>query len=101
MSALVVLSASMSSTAHDLSEPAHAFTWSFEPWVVACLLVSAGLYLRGLQRLWAHAGPGRGVGAWQAGAFLLGWLALAASLVSPLDTLGSELFSSTWCSTRS
>lgn len=67
--------------------------WSFEPWVIACLLVSAGLYAIGLRRLWRRAGAGRGVSVAQAAAFACGWLALAAALVSPVDPLGTRLFS--------
>ena len=67
--------------------------WSFEPWVVACLLLSAALYAVGVARLWRRAGPGRGVHKRRAVAFAGGWLATAAALVSPLDGLGAQLFS--------
>ena len=67
--------------------------WSFEPWVIACLLLSAALYAVGVARLWRHAGPGRGVHKRRAAAFAAGWLATAAALVSPLDGLGAQLFS--------
>jgi putative membrane protein len=74
---------------------AHAWRgqWSWEPWVVSCLLLSAGLYAIGIARLWAHAGTGRGVSARQVGSFVLGWLLLVLALISPLDSLGEELFS--------
>ncbi|HEV7576967.1 MAG TPA: cytochrome c oxidase assembly protein [Caldimonas sp.] len=67
--------------------------WSFEPWVIGCLLLSAGLYGLGLARLWRRAGPGRGIHARRALAFVGGWLATALALVSPLDALGNHLFS--------
>ncbi len=67
--------------------------WSWEPWVVACLLTSAGLYAIGAARLWAHAGTGRGVSALQAGNFAVGWLILVLALLGPLDSLGDKLFS--------
>lgn len=70
-----------------------ALGWSLEPWIVACLLVSAVLYVLGLRRLWQRAGPGRGVHRRRALAFAAGWLATALALVSPLDGLGSYLFS--------
>ena len=73
--------------------PAWDLSWSFEPWVVACLLASAALYASGLWRLWGRAGPGRGVSASHAGAFAGGWFALAIALVSPVDPLGTRLFS--------
>jgi putative membrane protein len=69
------------------------WTWNTEPWLLVLLAVSAFGYLLGLRRLWASAGAGRGVAPRQAAAFALGWLALAAALVSPLDPLGHRLFS--------
>jgi putative membrane protein len=81
--------------AHSVEEAARGLRhleWSFEPWVVACLALSAFLYARGVQQLWAHAGRGRGVGALPVTAFVSGWLALVVALVSPLDAMGSDLF---------
>lgn len=69
------------------------WAWNCAPWLVALLLLSAGLYLRGLRRLWRHAGAGRGIRAAEAAAFAAGWLALVAALVTPLDALGAQLFS--------
>jgi putative membrane protein len=92
-----------------LSRPAHAHApqagdqvmglagvlhhWSFEPWVLALLALSAVLYAVGVHRLWRHAGGQRGISRAQAAAFAGGWLALVAALVSPLDALGERLFS--------
>jgi putative membrane protein len=67
--------------------------WVFEPWVIAALVVSGALYLLGLRRLWRHAGHGRGVSVRHAAAFAAGWFSLMVALVSPLDPLGSRLFS--------
>jgi putative membrane protein len=67
--------------------------WSFEPWVMFCLGVSATFYAVGLVRLWRHAGQGHGVSVRQASAFATGWLTLVLALVTPLDPLGSVLFS--------
>jgi len=75
------------------SVPAWTFTWSFDPWVVAPLLLSAALYALGIARLWSRAGRGRGISMLQATAFAGGWSTLAAALVSPLDALGGQLFS--------
>jgi cytochrome c oxidase assembly factor CtaG len=94
--AFVVASAARCSYAHPLDAVETAATLpgaSFEPWVVACLLISAFLYAVGLARLWERAGPGRGVHRRRAIAFAAGWLATAAALVSPLDALGNHLFS--------
>ncbi|MDQ2735949.1 MAG: cytochrome c oxidase assembly protein [Pseudomonadota bacterium] len=82
--------------AHAVSvddEVAWHWHWSWEPWVVACLAISAVLYAIGVARLWAHAGTGRGVSAPQVGNFVLGWLILVLALLSPLDSLGDKLFS--------
>jgi cytochrome c oxidase assembly factor CtaG len=67
--------------------------WTFEPVVVALLLVSAGLYVRGVARLWAASEIGSGVQVWRVLSFAMGWLALVVALVSPLHALGSALFS--------
>jgi putative membrane protein len=47
----------------------------------------------GVMRLWARAGRGHGVGTPRVAAFAAGWIALAVALVSPLDALGTGLFS--------
>jgi putative membrane protein len=70
-----------------------ASAWSFEPWVLACLFVSLAAYTLGISRLWRHAGRGRGIGVATALGFVAGWGVVAAALVSPLDELGSRLFS--------
>jgi putative membrane protein len=62
--------------------------WSFEPFVVIALALSAWLYQRGARRMvnrsWRDA---------ESFAFLAGWLTLVIALVSPLDRLGAALFS--------
>lgn len=80
-------------TADATSKYSWRLEWSFEPWVLFCLALSAGLYVVGLVRLWRHTGSGRGLSPMHALAFAAGWLALVLALVSPLDALGSELFS--------
>jgi putative membrane protein len=67
--------------------------WSFEPWVLVLLALSAGWYALGVMRLWRNAGVGRGISRLHASAFAGGWLALVVALVSPLDALGARLFS--------
>jgi putative membrane protein len=67
-------------------------TWNTAPWLLLLLALSAAAYAAGLRRLWVHAGRGRGVAPRQAWAFALGWLALVAALVTPIDALGSQLF---------
>jgi putative membrane protein len=88
--ALVATLAERPALAHE-SETLAA--WTFEPWVVLCLLACAALYARGVARLWRSAGPGRGASLWQATAFAAGWLVLGIALCSPLDELATQLFS--------
>jgi cytochrome c oxidase assembly factor CtaG len=66
--------------------------WTFDPWIVAPLLISASLYAVGTLILWRRVGPGRGVRSWQAASYTFGWLMLAGALVSPLHWLGEHLF---------
>jgi putative membrane protein len=82
--------------AHSVDSPsatALGIPWSFEPWVIFCLAASAILYALGLARLWGRAGRAHGVNVIQASAFAAGWLTLFVALVTPLDPLGSVLFS--------
>jgi putative membrane protein len=73
----------------------HDVLWhfTFEPWVVIPLAAALLLYARGVARLWGQAGVGRGVTRAQVACFAGGWLSVVAALVSPLDALGSKLFS--------
>jgi cytochrome c oxidase assembly factor CtaG len=66
--------------------------WTFEPLPVLGLVVSAGLYGRGLARL-RRTARRRGVRGWEAACFAIGWLVLALALVSPLHAWGGALFS--------
>jgi cytochrome c oxidase assembly factor CtaG len=52
----------------------------------------AGLYGRGLQALWRHAGRGRGVRRWQAACFAIGLLTIVIALDSPIDAAAAQLF---------
>lgn len=60
--------------------------WSWEPLVIALLVISAVLYVVGIRRM-GHAR------ALHVAAFFGGWLALVIALLSPLDALGGILFS--------
>jgi putative membrane protein len=62
--------------------------WSFEPFVVIGLALSAWLYRRGARRM-----ANRSLYDLESFAFFAGWLALVIALVSPLDRLGAALFS--------
>ena len=79
----------------DESQPlqSYAWHWSFEPWVILCLLLSITWYVAGIVRLWQKAGNSRNALVRQAAFFVLGWLILVIALVSPIDALGVLLFS--------
>jgi putative membrane protein len=66
-------------------------SWSFDPWVLIPLAVAHWLYGRGVLRLWAQAGQGRGVSRANVLSFAAGEVALVVALVSPLDALGGTL----------
>lgn len=67
--------------------------WNDDPVVVAPLALLVWLYARGLRRLWRNAGGGRGVRRWEAACAGASFAALGLALVSPVDALGSVLFS--------
>ncbi|WP_244470676.1 cytochrome c oxidase assembly protein [Microvirga massiliensis] len=73
-------------------DEAHAPAWTLAPWITVPLIVSGGLYVRGVTKLWSHAGWGRGVQLWQVLSFAAGWGLLVLALVSPLHWLGERLF---------
>jgi putative membrane protein len=76
-----------------LADTAMLSAWSFEPWLFFCLAASAVLYAIGLCRVWRRAGRGHGASVPQVAAFVAGWLTLVVALATPLDQLGSVLFS--------
>lgn len=67
--------------------------WSWEPALLTGLALCIGTYGYGVSALWQRAGFGRGLRRWQVAAFGVGWITLWIALVSPLDALGSVLFS--------
>ncbi|MGH2735620.1 MAG: cytochrome c oxidase assembly protein [Actinomycetota bacterium] len=77
---------------------AHAFqigtgwaAWSFDPAVVAGLVVAGALYLRGVRRL-RSSGALHGFTAGREAAFFLGLTTVAAAVMSPLDARSSGSF---------
>lgn len=68
------------------------WAWNLDPWLVAVLLLAAAVYARGCWRLARRARPGRGIDRPRQLAFAIGWSLLAVALLSPVDTLGGELF---------
>nr|WP_255429294.1 cytochrome c oxidase assembly protein [Ramlibacter albus] len=82
-----------SAHAHVPDAVAPAWEWNLAPWLMVLMAASAVFYAIGVRALWRNAGTGRGIAPRSALAFALGWLALFAALVSPLDWLGGRLFS--------
>jgi putative membrane protein len=67
--------------------------WSTEPLIVVPMLLLAGGYGLGIVRLWRRAGLGRGIPLGRALAFVGGYGALVAALLSPLDAAAETSFS--------
>jgi putative membrane protein len=68
------------------------WAWNTDPWILAGLALSATFYIRGIRRIWRHAPRYRRVLRRQAAFFATGWIALFVAVVSPVDALGSVLF---------
>jgi putative membrane protein len=68
-------------------------SWNLDPLIIVPMLVLVALYVRGVQRVWLHAGRGRGITHGQAAAFAGGIFILVVALISPVDQLGGALFS--------
>ena len=69
------------------------YAWNFDLWLLGSLLLTHWLYGRGVSRLWARAGFGRGISILHVAAFAAGELAVVVALLSPLDALGETLLS--------
>jgi putative membrane protein len=69
------------------------YTWGRDPVVIACLGLTAWLYVRGVRRMWREPGRGRGRRKGEVWAFAGGWASLFVALVSPLHPWGEVLFS--------
>jgi putative membrane protein len=67
--------------------------WNWEPAILFGLALIGIFYARGARSLWQRAGAGREGLSRRVLPFTLGWLALFAALVSPLDALSGVLFS--------
>lgn len=65
--------------------------WSFEPWLLACIVAAAVPYALGMRRMGAQRGTI--LGSWRAASFFGGLFVLLLALVSPLDSVADDLFS--------
>ena len=72
---------------HELTPSQVLRWWSWEPWTIAILLATGGLYAVGVA---AHSDK-----RWRlsSACFALGWSTLVIALLSPVDRLGGILFS--------
>jgi cytochrome c oxidase assembly factor CtaG len=68
-------------------------TWTLAPAVTLGLTFGAASYWMGIHAIWNRAGHGRVVPRWRAAAFAGALVALVVALISPVDQLGSALFS--------
>jgi putative membrane protein len=68
-------------------------TWNLDPFVLLVLSLAVLVYVRGVRAIWARAGRGNGVRPWQFATGLAGYFTIAVALISPLDPLGTALFS--------
>jgi cytochrome c oxidase assembly factor CtaG len=66
--------------------------WTFEPWAVLPLAISAGLFAAGFGRLYARSEHGSGALKRRAVLFASGWLVLAVAVVSPIHHAGEHAF---------
>lgn len=66
--------------------------WTFEPWVILPLLIGAALFAVGFRRLFARSEHGARALKRRGVLFALGWLVLAAAVVSPLHEAGERSF---------
>jgi putative membrane protein len=89
--ALALLALASPALAHGSGDDA-PLSWTFDPLVVAPLLMAGALYAIGIARLWRSAGVGRGVRGWQVGCYAAGLVSLALALCSPLHWAGERVF---------
>jgi cytochrome c oxidase assembly factor CtaG len=68
-------------------------TWSFEPWIVAPLLLTAVIYARGARESLRRSTHARQQIKREIAYFTAGFVTLALALLSPIHELGEELFS--------
>jgi putative membrane protein len=89
----VALLAPCSALAHAGGDAGEgAIERAFANVLVVALVVGAVLYAHGIATLWRRAGWGRGIRRGDAVVFALGWIALGASLLSPIDDWADRSF---------
>ncbi len=86
-----VLAAAGPALAHGAA-PGAAYGWTLDPWILAPLALSAGIFAAGWRRLRRRAVHSRAALTRRALAFVSGWLLLVIALVSPLHEAGEHSF---------
>ena len=86
------LCAAYPSLAHESDDHAATGMWTFDPWIIAPLTITAGLYGLGSQKLWRRTTYARGEMLLRLAFAILGLSTLATALISPLHWLGEHLF---------
>lgn len=66
-------------------------SWTFQPGVLAAVVLAAMVYTRRWRHAREVAGP-RGASGWRLASFMAGLLTILAVLVSPIDRLADQLF---------
>lgn len=82
--------------AHEGHAPSPATVagwWTYNPWVIAGLGLSAALFARGEWVLGRRAGRTRARTRLEVAGFAAGWLTIVLALLSPVDRLSDVLFS--------
>ncbi|RFB85852.1 hypothetical protein B5K11_29645 [Rhizobium leguminosarum bv. trifolii] len=89
---LAAIAASQPALAHEGHEHSSSFPWTFDPWILAPLALSAILFACGSLRFRPRSPAGRHAFTRRVSTFWSGWLVLAGALVSPLHWLGEHVF---------
>ncbi|RZN36206.1 cytochrome c oxidase assembly protein [Bradyrhizobium sp. Leo121] len=91
-SSLLILLLATPADAHGVEQSLDGASWTFDCWIIVPLLAFGGMYAIGALTLSQRRGWNGGARNWRDIACLVGWLSLAAALVSPLHWLGERLF---------
>lgn len=89
---MVLLMTGREAVAHGAEVHFFPSVWAIDPWILTPLVIAGFLYGRGLRRLSRRAQTSRPVVAKRAFFYWVGWLTLAAALLSPLHWLAEQLF---------
>jgi cytochrome c oxidase assembly factor CtaG/cytochrome c2 len=89
----LVLAMPLPALAHVAAASEGDFAWSWEPWVLISLAVAAMWYWLGVRRLRQERGNTTLIDKGRQLCFAAGLFVVFIALVSPIDTIGEQLFS--------